>query len=85
MSALCLSDLEICRVETPLRSGFVYVRRHGPAGRYAGHYSESLLKKDAKNVREWLEKGRTAYVYFNNDVEGHAVRNALRPKELVRR
>jgi uncharacterized protein YecE (DUF72 family) len=72
-------------VETPLRSGFVYVRRYGPAGGYSGNYSERLLKKDAKNVREWLEKGRTAYVYCNNDVEGHAVRNALRRKELVRR
>jgi uncharacterized protein YecE (DUF72 family) len=85
LSALCLSDLEICPVETPLRSGFVYVRRYGPAGGYSGNYSERLLKKDAKNVREWLEKGRTAYVYCNNDVEGHAVRNALRRKELVRR
>jgi len=78
LSALCSSDLEIGRVETPLRSGFLYVRRHGPAGRYAANYSESVLKKEAKNVREWLEKGRTAYVYFNNDVEDHAVRNALR-------
>ncbi len=82
-AALCLGDLEGCPVGEPTDSDFVYVRRHGPSGRYRGCYSEDQLREDAKRTKNWLGEGRDVYVYFNNDVEGHAVRNALGLKELV--
>ena len=83
-AALCLSDMGSCPVTEPLESGFVYVRRHGPAEKYAGCYSEDQLAKDAERVHGWTAEGRSVYVYFNNDIEGYAVRNALRLKQLVR-
>ena len=57
---------------------FVYVRMHGPDHRhlYAGSYSDDDLSWWADRVREWSGSGRDVYVYFNNDGEGHAVRNA---------
>jgi uncharacterized protein YecE (DUF72 family) len=57
---------------------FVYVRMHGPSHEhlYAGSYSDSDLAWWAERCREWEASGRDVYVYFNNDGEGHAVRNA---------
>ncbi|AMV36194.1 DUF72 domain-containing protein [Planctomyces sp. SH-PL62] len=64
-------------------AGFVYVRLHGPDPEhlYAGSYSESDLRWWADRIGDW--RGRDVFAYFNNDGYGHAVRNALRLKELV--
>ena len=48
---------------------------------YAGSYSEDDLRWWADRIREW--RGRDVFAYFNNDGHGHALRNALRLKELV--
>ncbi len=81
--ALCLADWPECPVEGPLTAGFVYVRRHGTGVRYGGSYSEAMLREDARRIREWLKDKRDVYIYFNNDAEAHAVRNAARLRELV--
>ena len=66
---------------------FVYVRLHGPSGQhlYAGSYSEDDLAWWAQRCREWDAQGRDVFVYFNNDGEGHAVRNAWTLKSLLGR
>lgn len=57
---------------------FVYVRLHGPDTQYlyGGSYSETDLRWWADRIREWEGQGKDVYAYFNNDGEGHAVRNA---------
>ncbi len=64
---------------------FVYVRLHGPDHHhlYAGSYSEADLAWWAERICEWEQSGREVLAYFNNDGEGHAVRNARRLRELV--
>ena len=59
-------------------AGFVYVRLHGPDPHhlYAGSYSDHDLRWWAARVHEWAAAGRDVFVYFNNDGEGNAVRNA---------
>jgi len=74
--AVCLADMERCPITEPNEVGFVYVRRHGPGGRYRGCYSSEHIAADAKRIRGWLRDGRDVYVYYNNDVGGHAVDNA---------
>ncbi|WP_165226428.1 DUF72 domain-containing protein [Aquisphaera insulae] len=66
-------------------AGFVFVRLHGPDDQrlYAGSYSEADLRWWADRIGEWRSQGRDVYAYFNNDGYGHAVRNALRLRELV--
>ncbi|HEX4608884.1 MAG TPA: DUF72 domain-containing protein [Urbifossiella sp.] len=66
-------------------AGFVYVRLHGPDRQdmYAGSYSENDLRWWADRIKEWLAQDRGIFAYFNNDGHGHAVRNALRLRELV--
>ncbi|WP_266367006.1 DUF72 domain-containing protein [Tellurirhabdus rosea] len=64
---------------------FVYVRLHGPENQplYHGGYSDEELAGWAELVREWHRAGKDVYVYFNNDIGGHAVRNALTLRALL--
>jgi uncharacterized protein YecE (DUF72 family) len=56
----------------------VYVRMHGPDHDhlYGGSYSDDDLRWWADRIREWSDGGRDVLVYFNNDGDGNAVRNA---------
>jgi uncharacterized protein YecE (DUF72 family) len=64
---------------------FVYVRMHGPNQQhlYAGSYSDTDLYWWAQRIREWEQQGKDVLVYFNNDGEGNAVRNAKRLQALL--
>jgi uncharacterized protein YecE (DUF72 family) len=79
----CIHDLR--GRETPLRitSKLVYVRFHGANGRYSGSYSDEALRQWAERLRSWSSSGREVLVYFNNDVGGHAVRNAETLRRLL--
>ncbi|MBU0672822.1 MAG: DUF72 domain-containing protein [Candidatus Margulisbacteria bacterium] len=61
----------------------VYIRMHGGTALYGSNYSESELKALAKQVKGFLKKKLSVYVYFNNDANGYAVKNALRLKEIL--
>jgi len=59
-------------------AGFAYARLHGPDHQhlYAGSYSDADLRWWADRCREWSQGGRDVFIYFNNDGDGNAVRNA---------
>ena len=65
---------------------FVYARLHGPDKQhlYSGSYSDNDLGWWAERVLEWNGQRRDVFVYFNNDGEGNAVRNAETLKTLIR-
>lgn len=80
-AALCIHDMlpDHPRV---LTADWVYLRFHGgDAG--GGNYSEAALADAARRVRGHLDAGRDVYAYYNNDVHGHAVRNALNLRHRV--
>jgi len=56
------------------QSHFMYIRFHGPIVNYSGSYSEDFLKEYATYLNEWIEEGKSVYVYFNNTV-GEAFNN----------
>ncbi|MCT7965652.1 DUF72 domain-containing protein [Laspinema sp. D1] len=64
---------------------FVYVRLHGPDPHslYGGSYSDEDLSWWASRLWEWETQGHSAFVYFNNDGGGNAVRNASKLKTFV--
>ncbi|OBF80397.1 sensor histidine kinase [Mycobacterium sp. 852002-51163_SCH5372311] len=64
---------------------FVYIRMHGPDqdSIYAGSYSDDQLRRWADRITQWRDDGRDVWMYFNNDLGGHAVRNALTLRELL--
>ena len=63
----------------------VYVRLHGPDPHhlYAGSYPDADLRWWAARLREWDAAGHEVFAYFNNDGEGHAVRNAATLRRMV--
>ncbi len=58
-------------------TSIAYVRLHGPGNAlYHGAYGAEAIAWWADRIREWLAQGRDVYAYFNNDLDGHAVRDA---------
>ena len=81
--ALCLHDMP-ASMPRPVPVGpFAYVRFHGEAGRYGGRYATDVLRTWAERLRGWAAAGVASWVYFNNDIGGHAPRDAHRLRELV--
>ncbi len=55
-----------------------YYRLHGPRQLYASGYTDAELDGWATRVAADLAAGRDAHVYFDNDIDAHAPRDALR-------
>jgi uncharacterized protein YecE (DUF72 family) len=53
---------------------FAYIRFHGAGEMYGGCYPDAELEEWAARIAGL--KVSSVYVYFNNDIGGHAVRNA---------
>jgi uncharacterized protein YecE (DUF72 family) len=82
--ALCIHDLGGKESPREITADFTYLRFHGPRrAAYTGSYPPRVLKEWAKRITEWRSELKAIYVYFNNDAEGHAIRNALSFRELL--
>ncbi|RNI29696.1 DUF72 domain-containing protein [Rufibacter immobilis] len=82
--AFCIYELAGHMSPLEVTANFVYVRLHGPEGKYAGSYSESALQWWANTCCTWAAEGKDVYLYFDNDQNGYAAFNAIRLQELVR-
>jgi uncharacterized protein YecE (DUF72 family) len=81
--AVCLSDAPDFPLWDEVTSELVYVRLHGHTRKYASSYSTASLQRWASKIERWIAEGRDVHVYFDNDAEGHAVRNALTLRALL--
>jgi uncharacterized protein YecE (DUF72 family) len=70
--ALCLSDHHDAPSPWVVTSSLVYVRGHGPGGRYRDRYSAETLKDWARHIRKWRKQGREVYCFFDNDQKSAA-------------
>ena len=66
-------------------AGLAYLRLHGPGeeAMYSGSYDTGELRRWAREIRAWEAEGRDVLVYFNNDLGGHAVRNAQELRSML--
>ncbi|HET7369543.1 MAG TPA: DUF72 domain-containing protein [Gammaproteobacteria bacterium] len=78
--ALCVHDM-IENHPRRLTAGWTYLRFHGD--HYSGSYSSQFLTALARRLRDYADDGVDVYVYFNNDAQGHAVRNAQALKRYL--
>jgi uncharacterized protein YecE (DUF72 family) len=69
-------------VDLTTTADFVYVRFHGLASQ-GGAYSKEALAPWAAFLGRQRAAGRDVYAYFNNDIGGHAPRDAARLAELL--
>lgn len=77
-AGFCVHDItEGCPVLAT--ANFAYLRLHGGETE-AGDYDTPVLKRWAGQIAQWLDAGLDVFVYFNNDIEGYAIKNA---RELI--
>jgi uncharacterized protein YecE (DUF72 family) len=81
--SLCLSDHHDAPAPWKRTADFVYVRGHGPGGRYAGHYRAAALHDWAARIRSWNKQGCDVFVYFDNDQKSAAPADAIRLRQLL--
>jgi uncharacterized protein YecE (DUF72 family) len=81
--ALCLSDHHDAPAPWKRTADFVYIRGHGPGGRYKGHYRTTTLRQWALRIRGWKRQRCDVFVYFDNDQKSAAPRDAIRLKALL--
>jgi uncharacterized protein YecE (DUF72 family) len=82
--ALCLHDMEGSASGRLEVGPFVYVRFHGTA-RYSGSYSDRALDGWACWLAARARAKQKVFAYFNNDVGGHAPRDAERLARMLQR
>jgi uncharacterized protein YecE (DUF72 family) len=83
-AALCEHDLVQAPEPAPKpTASFRYIRFHGSGSKYLGRYGRAALAAVAEDLRAWRARGRTAWVYFNNDLQGHALLDAFDLAELL--
>ena len=81
--ALCLHDMPGSATGRNRLGPFVYVRFHGATSKYAGGYSSERLRGWANWLNAQRDAGCDVYAYFNNDVGGHAPRDAVTLRQAL--
>ena len=81
--ALCLHDLPGSATGRERVGSFVYVRFHGADAKYGGSYSEERLRSWAEWLNAQRKDGCDVYAYFNNDIGGHAPRDAATLRRVL--
>jgi uncharacterized protein YecE (DUF72 family) len=82
--AVCMSDAPDWPMWEAVTTDLVYIRLHGHTRKYASSYNKPALRKWATRIRNWLKENRAVHVYFDNDAEGAAPRNALTLLQMLR-
>jgi uncharacterized protein YecE (DUF72 family) len=83
--ALCIHDMPESSPDPERIGPFVYARFHGAGERYGGAYSTQRLTAWAGHMAAWSQQGWPVWAYFNNDIGGHAIRDAERLRLLLQR
>ena len=83
-ASLCLYDFDGWQSPVEVTADWVYIRLHGPEGRYGGSYNDDTLALWADRIVGWSRSGRDVYCYFDNDQKGYAPNDALRLIGILR-
>ncbi len=79
--ALCIPDHPKMPRALELTSDFIYIRMHLPPTGLG--YGQRALQPWTDRVVAWHHDGLDVFVYFNNDMEGHAIKDAKTLISLV--
>jgi uncharacterized protein YecE (DUF72 family) len=79
--ALCIPDDPKMPKSFEITSDFAYIRMHQPPSGLG--YGERALQPWAQRLLEWSGQKLDVFVYFNNDMEGHAIKDAQTLISLV--
>ena len=62
----------------------IYARLHGPKAAYTGSYRAPRLRVWVDRAKAWKKRGKTAFLFFDNDEKGYAVKNGTRTIGLLK-
>ena len=74
---LCVFDMPKMSCPAITTSDFTYIRFHGSDSLYASCYTDEELADWAAKIAEISGNLESVFIYFNNDVQGFAVKNAM--------
>ena len=83
-AVFCIHDLVGIPTPRVITGDIIYIRFHGPTGKYQGNYSKSALQNWAKWIKDNIKGNKAVFAYFNNDIHAYAVQNAKTLKEQFR-
>jgi len=75
-TGFCVFDMPGLSCPVVATADFAYIRFHGSTGLYSSCYTDSELADWARKLASLAVKLEAVYIYFNNDDEAFAVRNA---------
>jgi len=73
----CVFDMPSFSCPLVATADFAYIRFHGSTGLYSSGYSDEELAGWARRLTDLAANLKSVHVYFNNDAEAFAVRNAM--------
>jgi len=80
---LCVFDMPGLTCPLVAIADFAYIRFHGSTGLYSSCYSDEGLAEWARRLAGLAPEVKEVYIYFNNDAEAFAVRNAMTLREYL--
>ena len=82
-AAFCIYELDRHLSPLQVTADFIYIRLHGPDNKYQGNYDNAVLKKWSERIKEWQNKNKDVYIYFDNDQAAFAVFNAISLRQML--
>jgi uncharacterized protein YecE (DUF72 family) len=81
--SFCAHDIPAGATPRWASGPIAYVRFHGGVGKYWGRYSDDALLSWADWIVAHANSGRDVWCYFNNDIGGAAIHDALTLRSMV--
>jgi uncharacterized protein YecE (DUF72 family) len=82
-ASYCAHDMIGMKAPQASTGPAAYVRFHGGTGKYRGRYSDETLLGWSEWLAGQARSGRDVWAYFNNDIGGAAIEDALTLRSMV--
>jgi uncharacterized protein YecE (DUF72 family) len=76
-TGFCIFDMPYLDCPLVATADFAYIRFHGSTELYSSCYYDEELSRWAERITELAKGLKEVYIYFNNDAEAFAIKNAI--------
>ena len=84
-AGLCVFDMPDIECPLVVTADFAYIRLHGSTALYSSCYTDEELADWKNKLADLPDNIKQVYIYFNNDSEAFAVRNAITLANYLKR
>ena len=82
-AGLCIFDMPDLHCPLKATADFAYIRFHGSSSLYSSCYSDEELADWAKRIADLARDLKIVYIYFNNDIDGFALKNVITIRDYL--